>query len=105
MRTRLCTDCRYSLQQDYGYSNYTVEGTHVDCLLQLNPGLPTDRWYGDSPELAYAAHCARFVAGEGIMVEVEDALEKVIRDWEDAELRALGTAWLDRGVPQGFDEF
>jgi hypothetical protein len=31
-----CTDCKYCVEQDEGYSNWTVEGTEIDCLLGKN---------------------------------------------------------------------
>lgn len=32
-----CTECKFCIMHDTGYSNYTVEGTDVDCIINLNP--------------------------------------------------------------------
>ena len=40
---KTCLDCRFAVEEDYGYSNYTVEGTDVHCLKKLNSDLPKDR--------------------------------------------------------------
>lgn len=32
-----CFNCKFYMTQDYGYSNYTVEGTDHHCLKQCNP--------------------------------------------------------------------
>ena len=41
-----CTDCRFCLLEDYGYSNYTTEGTYVHCLLNKHPEGGFDQFYG-----------------------------------------------------------
>jgi len=66
-----CTDCKYCVEQDYGYSNYTVEGTEVDCLLNLNPKFPIDRWYGKEPSLEYAGSCTKYTEGPHIQLDVD----------------------------------
>ena len=42
-----CSDCKHSVLVDYGYSNYTVEGTNVYCIKKLHPNPGFDNWYGD----------------------------------------------------------
>lgn len=49
-----CTDCKYCVVHDFGYSNYTVEGTNIECLLNKNPHTPFDHWYGEESKLTYA---------------------------------------------------
>jgi hypothetical protein len=71
--TRTCEDCRYCLLEDYGYSNWTVEGTMIHCLKRLHPEREGfDRWYGDDDRLKFAQGCTGFVAGEPVQVDVED---------------------------------
>lgn len=80
-----CTDCRYCVEMDYGYSNYTVEGTTAGCLLKLNPELPKDRFYGEEPALDYADKCDHFSAGKSVAVDCdreEGALENYSGDPE-----------------------
>lgn len=66
-----CSDCKFCLLQDFGYSNWTVEGTDCACLLDLNPALPADHFYGDSPALDYADKCPRFTAGEATIIDCD----------------------------------
>jgi hypothetical protein len=66
-----CTDCKYCIEEDYGYSNYTVEGTDVDCLIGAHPNFPVDRWYGEEPELEYAENCEKFSEGECVQVDCD----------------------------------
>ena len=65
MADRKCSFCDYAICDDFGYSNYTVEGTTVHCSLSLNPSGEFDRWYGTDVRDIYAADCARFSNGDG----------------------------------------
>jgi len=65
-----CIDCKYCVQKDYGYySNWTVEGTEVDCLLNLHPKFPIDRFYGEESELDFAKKCENFTEGKGMKID------------------------------------
>lgn len=66
-----CTDCKYCVEQDCGYSNYTVEGTEVDCLLGLNPAMPVGRFYGEEPSLSFAERCEKFISGSCVYIDVD----------------------------------
>lgn len=79
-----CTDCRYCIEEDWGYSNYTVEGTEVNCLLNKNPDFPTDRFYGENEKLNFAATCDGFVDGESIHIDVEKE-EGPLENYSDDE--------------------
>lgn len=35
-----CLGCKFLIQRDDGYSNWTVEDTEAHCLLSMNPHLP-----------------------------------------------------------------
>ena len=94
-----CTDCKYCVQEDYGYSNYTVEGTNADCLLGLHTNMPVDRFYGEEPELEYADKCERFFGGDGPEIDVD---RELLSNWEeplssayteDNEIGILLDAW------------
>ena len=65
-----CTDCRFCICIDEGYSNWTIEGTKVDCLLKEHPKFPTDRFYEKEKELLYADKCFRFLAGDHVEIDV-----------------------------------
>ena len=66
--------------EDYGYSNYTVEGTNISCILNLNPDFPQDNWYGESPSHKYAEKCHRYAYNNGRKIHFDV-------DREDGELR------------------
>lgn len=55
-----CLVCVYCLRQDYGYSNWTVEGTTMFCLRGLNPSLDDSEvpWSQPSKALAEALDVA-----------------------------------------------
>ena len=93
-----CIDCKYCLQDDYGYSNYTVEGTTCYCLLDINPYFPEDRFYGKEPSLEYARKCDSYREGEGISLDVDRDCQSMNQKLSDAytqdeELRSLLDAW------------
>lgn len=84
-----CTDCRFCIKQDTGYSNYTVEGCDADCLLGLNPALPDDAFYGKAESLDYAATCIRFQAGNPVEVDVDHDQGALEEYSDDPEIKAL----------------
>lgn len=94
-----CTNCKYCLQVDHGFSNYTVEGTDVFCLLELNPKMPVDRFYGEEPILKYAKKCKNFIEGVGVHIDVEEELLGLSDDklssayTDDPELKSLLDKW------------
>lgn len=84
-----CNDCKYCIMQDFGYSNYTVEGTEADCLKNQNQRFPVDNWYGHSEEAKYAFECPMFVEGDPVYVDCDQedgALENYSDDPEVKEL-------------------
>lgn len=87
--TKNCDNCKYCVLTDTGYSNYTVEGTDADCLLNLNPGFPEDYWYGEEPALAYAENCPRFTPGEPTMIDVDREKGDLENYSDDPELKQL----------------
>lgn len=71
MDKRTCDECRFAVNEDNGYSNWTVEGTEFSCAKKLHPNGTFDRFYGANPKLDYAEKCQGFEAGEGIDMDVE----------------------------------
>lgn len=73
MTERKCSECAFAITVDYGYSNYTVEGTTVYCSrgrFPLEDGF--DRWYGEEEkDKAYAARCDVFKAGEPVGIDCD----------------------------------
>ncbi len=86
---RLCSDCKYCIISENGYSNYTVEGSDADCLLKLNPDFPEDNWYGDDPSHKFASKCGDFESGDGVRVDVEQELGALENYSEDEEIKGL----------------
>lgn len=81
---RSCLDCKFCVQKDYGYSNYTVEGTEVFCGKRLHPDTPFDRWYGEEPKLAFAKQCEGFEEGDAIKLDVDgDAFDDLTDEQRD----------------------
>ena len=66
-----CTECRYHILRDEGYSNYTVEGTAFNCAMGLHPDAPFDQFYEKAKELNYAETCSTFTRGEGLRMDVD----------------------------------
>lgn len=64
-----CMECRWSLLEDYGYSNYTREGTAFYCLLNAHPCDGFDRWYGGNPDLIL--DCSSYEVGTPVTIDVE----------------------------------
>ena len=84
-----CNACKYHLNQDTGYSNYTVEGRDIYCLLEQNPDLPVDLWYGDEPKLDFAETCASFQPGDGVYVDVDHDDGDLENYSDDPEIKTL----------------
>lgn len=66
-----CSDCIYSIKEEFGWSNWTVEGAEIDCLLRKNPNFPSDNFYGEAPELLFANTCDRFKYGSCIYLDCD----------------------------------
>lgn len=92
---KTCKHCKFCIETDYGYSNYTVEGTVSDCLLDANPAMPVDRGWGTAPELAFAETCPSFSEGYPVVIDVDrvsGALENYSDDpWVKSLLMARAT--------------
>ena len=89
-----CIDCKYCLQDQYGSSNWTVEGVTCYCLQNKNPDFPNDRFYEKEPALDFAEKCDYFKEGEGITLDVDrecQAMEQKLSDayTADDELKKL----------------
>lgn len=74
-----CNECVFALFQDYGYSNYTTEGTTFECLKKQHPEDGFDRFYGHDKRLDFAEQCNVFEGGDPVAVDVER------EDWPGTE--------------------
>jgi len=70
---KTCNECRFALMQEFGYSNYTVEGTTFHCMLQEHPDGEFDRWYGTDTRLQYAEKCEKYEEGDPDILDVEQS--------------------------------
>lgn len=109
-----CATCILCLRDDYGYSNWTVDGTTLACLAGLNAALggQEDPWNEEdtaalAPILDVALTCPRFRFGAPATLDVERenipyqktvTPEMVIAGGytDDLEAANLLAAWLNR---------
>lgn len=66
-----CSNCYNAVLADYGWSNWTVEGTSVYCSKKLHPSDGFDRWYGENKEDAFAEQCPAFTKGKPVHMDVD----------------------------------
>jgi len=66
-----CDDCKFCVLADYGYSNYTTEGTEFTCAKSLHPDGSFDHWFGKDKKLEYAQQCEGFEAGDAIHMDCD----------------------------------
>ena len=64
-----CNECRYAVEQDTGYSNYTVTGVDFICLLGEHDVF--DSWYGEAEELNHAEQCDKYTYSENAPAEFD----------------------------------
>lgn len=81
-----CDDCKFCVLEDYGYSNYTVEGTNADCILEMNPWFPDDHRWGESDSMAFANVCPRFKEGGAIEIDVDRESGHILNYTDDPEV-------------------
>jgi hypothetical protein len=67
---KTCADCMYCIHQDYGYSNWTVEGTTSECSLNRRPD--SDCSCDISRGELFAVNCSFFRKGEPQYFNVDD---------------------------------
>lgn len=70
-KTKNCLDCKYRVSIDFGYSNYTVEGTNFNCATKKHPDGEFDQFYGSDKRLKYAEQCDSFEPGPGVDMDVD----------------------------------
>lgn len=108
---RVCTTCSFCLKQDYGYSNWTTEGTTLHCLKGLNPALEgqEEPWREEDKKLAAALDvakaCPGYQAGTPAQTDVDlegipwkgATLEHYTSYCDNPEAGALLKAYLEAG--------
>ena len=84
-----CVECKFCVVEDYGYSNWTVEGSDARCLLELSPFLPADNRWGEAEELDFANICPRYTAGDPVEIDVDHESGNILNYATDPEVREL----------------
>lgn len=79
--SKTCEDCDNCLCMDYGYSNWTVEGTTVVCMVKAHPKPEFDRFYGENPDMQFAAQCPRFSPGGAHLLDVDHEDLSTLPQW------------------------
>lgn len=83
-----CQDCSNCLMADFGYSNYTVEGTTVVCMGGAHPDREFDRFYGEDERLLFARECPMFHPGGAHELDVDHEdlhlLPRHVRDYVES---------------------
>lgn len=83
MSESLCTDCKFCLSVDYGYSNYTVEGTNCSCLIGVNP------------ELTGLEHCDSSVADAFRRAQTCEHFREGVGPTQDVDGEAIAANYID----------
>ncbi|MDD4082373.1 MAG: hypothetical protein PHD05_03200 [Sphaerochaetaceae bacterium] len=91
---RRCTSCKYCIEEDYGYSNYTVEGTEINCLLGRNKSFPIDRHYRQELEIAFAEKCNNYIKGDPVTIDIEHFYGEPWEYSDDPEIIELLKEWV-----------
>lgn len=84
-----CSECDFAILDDYGYSNYTTEGTTVHCSKALHPDGDFDRYYGEDKRDSFAETCSAFSSEVG-PVEVDCDREDLRRGSKDGSPECFG---------------
>ena len=66
-----CANCIFAIFNDYGYSNYTTEGTEFFCAIKKHPADGFDRFYGEDKRLQHAERCDMFHEGDAVDMDVD----------------------------------
>ena len=82
-----CRECKFGVFQDYGYSNYTVEGTDFNCAKRMHPHGEFEPTFDDDERLKFANDCHGYAAGNAVDLCVGDGAEDLAP--EQKEVYAL----------------
>lgn len=82
-RYRSCYECKFCVYRDYGYSNYTVEGTEISCL--VNKFEPYEDSYYGNDTLGIATDCDYYNKGESWNLDVDGDIERPTDEWVKSE--------------------
>lgn len=70
-----CDSCKFFLAQDFGYSNYTVEGTTFECLKGVFS-------HTEDEDVKFChKNCQKFESGKPWMLDVDGDVDEPTEDW------------------------
>ena len=93
---RKCTDCKYCIEEDYGYyCNQDIEGTEINCLLSKNESFPVDRHYRQELEIMFAESCDKFTRGDPVTIDIEHFYGEPWEYSDDPEIIELLKKWVE----------
>ncbi len=85
--TKTCENCKFFVKKDYGYSNYTVEGTTGSCLAGKHPAAEFEVSYDSQPEYEVAKQCSYYNKGECWDLDCDGENESPSDEWVKTEMR------------------
>lgn len=77
-----CTECKFAVFQDTGYSNWTVMGTDFYCAKKVHPNDGFDLFYGQAPGLEFGQTCTEKEEGEPLSLDVDGESQLYFSDDE-----------------------
>lgn len=85
---RSCNQCSHRFYKDYGYSDYTVEGTDIYCRNDLNPDYPHPEPYKHEEQKgphAFAENCPSYQEEEPVGFDVPHFSVEEDIEFEDGQ--------------------
>lgn len=84
-----CITCKFFCVEDYGYSNYTVEGSTARCLLDKIDESEFDLHIGSTNDIYDATNCHTYNVGEYWHLDCDGEDPRPTTEWIKEELRNL----------------
>ena len=84
---KTCIDCKFYIELEYGFSNYSWEGTEIDCIRNKNKDFPADRFYGLVNAINFAKECTFFNKGPNTIVDNDHDLGDLDNYNDDIEVK------------------
>lgn len=78
---KTCLSCQLCYIQDYGYSNYTVNGSNIGCYANIFDEVDYNGYYNYCEQKYNSYDCNHMVPGEHWEFDVDGESEKPSEDW------------------------
>lgn len=86
-----CADCKNCVMVDYGFSDWTVEGTDLICAKGAHPKMPFDRWYNENTLVTFAENCSEYVESDNV-IHINVEFDRNSGWWSEDELALYDAA-------------